>query len=358
MPKTQPPEPSVLELSVFGPGKGECLVIHLGDGEWMVVDSCLNEQQSKPIAIDYLESLGVNVSKQVKLVLVTHWHDDHIRGIAALVRKAAAARFACSAAVKNVTFFSMLAADPKIKLVGGSSGVAEFAEILSVRKTGPDHWVNEGMVLYTSNSCPQVKVHALSPSAQTVTDAMVGFARTIPDISKGIQPFSNVTPNDESIALLVETKDIHLLLGGDLQSGANPQRGWQAVVASPIRPQIRSCGYKVAHHGADNGDIDAIWTKLNEKNPHALLTPYAGGPKPRPADDDIARLRTKTNQIYCTVWPIKQTPAGRVVDRTMNDVARKRRTIPHRPGHIRLRAPLTGKAHEIVVVCFNNARKV
>src|SRR5438067_455186 len=44
VPKTEPPDSSELELSVFGPGRGECLVVHLGAGEWMVVDSCLNEQ--------------------------------------------------------------------------------------------------------------------------------------------------------------------------------------------------------------------------------------------------------------------------------------------------------------------------
>lgn len=358
MPKTRPPDPSELELSVFGPGKGECLVVHFGAGEWMVVDSCLNEQQTKPIAIEYLESLGVDVSKQVRLVLVTHWHDDHIRGVAALLHKASAARFACSAALRKPIFFGMLAANNRIKVVGGNSGVSEFANILSVKTTGPDHWVNEGMLLYSSESRHQVRVHALSPSARTVTDAIVGFARTIPTISKGIQPFPNVTPNDESIVLLVETKHIHLLLGGDLQRGANSQRGWQAVVASTVRPRLRSCGYKVAHHEADNGDIDAIWTDLNEKNPHVLLTPFAGGPKPRPADDDITRLRTRTNQIYCTVWPIKQTPIGRVVDRTMNEVARQRRAIPHRAGHIRLRAPLAGKVQQIVVDLFSNARRI
>jgi hypothetical protein len=214
------------------------------------------------------------------------------------------------------------------------------------------------MLLYTKNSTPQVKVHALSPSAQTVTDAMVSFARTLPSIGKGIQPFPCVTPNDQSVVLLVETQGVHLLLGGDLERGSNPQRGWQAVVNSTVRPKLLSSGYKVAHHGADNGDLEEIWTHLNDKEPKALLTPYAGGKKPRPSDDDVTRIKGKTSHIYCTVWPPKQAPAGRVVDRTMNDVARNRRMIPKRPGHIRLRVPLTGKANQIVVDLFNNAKKI
>jgi hypothetical protein len=28
------------ELSLFGSGVGECIVIHLGNGDWVIVDSC------------------------------------------------------------------------------------------------------------------------------------------------------------------------------------------------------------------------------------------------------------------------------------------------------------------------------
>lgn len=37
-----PPVADELEVSVFGPGVGESVVVHLGHGDWMVVDSCLN----------------------------------------------------------------------------------------------------------------------------------------------------------------------------------------------------------------------------------------------------------------------------------------------------------------------------
>lgn len=131
VPRTTAPKASELELSLFGPGVGECLVIHLGSGEWMIVDSCLGEQRDKPIALEYLELLGVDVSSQVKVVLVTHWHDDHIRGVSDIVREASLARFACSAAVNSEAFFSLIGADRVIKLVGHTSGITEFAEVLS-----------------------------------------------------------------------------------------------------------------------------------------------------------------------------------------------------------------------------------
>src|SRR5476651_2566238 len=107
VPRTIPPSPNELELSLFGPGVGECLVVHLGSGNWMIVDSCLKEPRGRPIALEYLESLNVDVGSQVKLVVVTHWNDDHIQGIGEIVRAASSARFACSAALGSREFFSV-----------------------------------------------------------------------------------------------------------------------------------------------------------------------------------------------------------------------------------------------------------
>jgi hypothetical protein len=36
-----PPRPDELELSLFGSGIGESLAVHLGNGEWAIVDSGL-----------------------------------------------------------------------------------------------------------------------------------------------------------------------------------------------------------------------------------------------------------------------------------------------------------------------------
>jgi glyoxylase-like metal-dependent hydrolase (beta-lactamase superfamily II) len=68
------------EVSVFGPGFGECVVVHIGRGEWVVVDSCLDAESGRPVALEYLKQLGVDVATQVSLVIATHWHDDHIWG--------------------------------------------------------------------------------------------------------------------------------------------------------------------------------------------------------------------------------------------------------------------------------------
>jgi hypothetical protein len=45
---------------IIGPGPGECIVLHLGDNEWCIVDSCLPHGSSEPAAVEYLKSLGNN----------------------------------------------------------------------------------------------------------------------------------------------------------------------------------------------------------------------------------------------------------------------------------------------------------
>src|SRR5260370_27238866 len=70
-------KPAELEVSLFGPGVGECVVVHLGLGEWLVVDSCVDPVSRKPVALNYLSELHVDVGKAVKQVVAKHWHDDH-----------------------------------------------------------------------------------------------------------------------------------------------------------------------------------------------------------------------------------------------------------------------------------------
>lgn len=68
-----------VEVSLFGPGLGECVVVHLGKSEWMIVDSCVRVGEKEPVALEYLEKLGVDIATSVTMVVASHWHDDHVR---------------------------------------------------------------------------------------------------------------------------------------------------------------------------------------------------------------------------------------------------------------------------------------
>ena len=42
------PERSEIEVSLFGPGYGESIVLHLGENLWLIVDSCLDPLTRDP----------------------------------------------------------------------------------------------------------------------------------------------------------------------------------------------------------------------------------------------------------------------------------------------------------------------
>ncbi len=365
-----PPAVDELEVSLFGPGVGECVVVHIGNGDWIVIDSCLNDSQTKPIALEYLGSLGVDVGRHVRLLIVTHWHADHIRGSAELFRESSTAHFACSAALQNKEFFQLLALAEKNFFVSRDSSTSELHRIfeeLDHRKNrgtrslaGPDIWAQDGQTLIRSNAVgTTASVTALSPSSQTVMDAGMQFAKLFPKQSDQIRRFPRCTPNDLSIALLVQSPFTSILFGGDLETVGDPGRGWQAIVNSSVRPQVKGNAIKVAHHGSENGDHDGIWTTLLEANSPALLTPYATGRKPLPSDEDIQRLKSRTNRVYCTSWPPTKKPPKRQssVERTIREVTRVHRSTSRTVGHVRLRASMT-TSQTPTIEMLNGARQL
>lgn len=279
----------------------------------MIVDSCLNEARKNAVALDYLNQLDVDIETQVKLVVVTHWHDDHIRGSAQIVRSAKAARFVCSAALRCTEFFTLVCAGRKASLVEQMSGIAEFSDILVAldrrsderNLAGPDEWAQEGTRLYyhPMKECP-VTVWALSPSAQTITDAKIALARLLPSIGPCPGRLPNPGPNDISTAVLVHTGTTNFLLGSDLEVGNSSSRGWRRILNSGL-PELSppSSVYKIPHHGSENADLAEVWSGLLIADPFAAATPYARGVKPLPSESDVLRLKGRTGKLYITAWP-------------------------------------------------------
>jgi glyoxylase-like metal-dependent hydrolase (beta-lactamase superfamily II) len=96
---TDCPTDDELEITLFGSGYGESIVVHTGNNRWLLVDSSVNRDGNQPSALRYLSGLGVDISTQVMGVVVTHWHDDHVRGIGEIAEKCTSAKFYLSAAL-------------------------------------------------------------------------------------------------------------------------------------------------------------------------------------------------------------------------------------------------------------------
>ena len=105
----KPPNSDEVEITVFGPGYGEAIAIHVGSGRAIIVDSCL-DNAGRPATIGYLKQLGVDVASQVEAVAASHWHDDHTKGLSTVIDECRSASFCLSSALQKQEFVGLLEA--------------------------------------------------------------------------------------------------------------------------------------------------------------------------------------------------------------------------------------------------------
>lgn len=334
-----PPEENEIEISLFGPCYGESALVHLGAGDWMVVDSCLDKERRAPAALSHLRRIGADPTSAVKLIVATHWHDDHIRGLSQLVRACDSARFSCSQALRNEDFLALVhaARDPTMK---STSGLDEFESVISELKqrNSPPVWALANRLLWRREGEYPCQVWALSPSDRLVTKAFESMGRLLADRGSPKKRIPAPERNDGSVVIWISVADKLVLLGADLEY-AGTGTGWSAVVASPNRPTGRAGTYKVAHHGSESGDSPEIWNDLLSENPVAILTPFSLGSVDLPTTGDIHRLRERTPHVFATAQRASQRASfgSGSVGRTKREVLKTYRKLFTGQGHIRIR---------------------
>jgi beta-lactamase superfamily II metal-dependent hydrolase len=357
------PEFDEFEVSVFGPGRGECILVHLGYNEWCMIDSCVERGKSFPAAVEYLKELGQATLDGVLLVLATHWHDDHIGGISASLREFTNAQFACSSALGQQQFLTLV--QLQMKSLQGNTGVDEFGEILKIlqeRKLRGIHrtqvtpvWaIQDRQILHRNQSGRtfQTTITALSPSDVTVKLALNKIANLMPQQDQLQRRITNRPPNEASVVLLIEVGNRRALLGADLEHSGHAGEGWIAILNSSQCVQPAQI-FKVAHHGSSNADCPDVWQKLLDPNPIAVLTPFTSG-KGLPQDNDITRLKSRTLNLYCTAQLKAKLPKrDHVVEKKLKD--RKRFAVEGKLGHVRIRWSATDAAAVPRVELFNGA---
>ena len=351
------PKHDEFEVSLFGPGVGECVVLHTGLNEWIVVDSCLDtavtgtENEPPPVAVTYLEGLGVAVDQAIRWVIVTHWHDDHHAGIARLLELAEKASFGCSAALKTEEFLAFRFSISGVR-AHGSGDVSEMSAVLDklierqsdVHKAsrGPDCWLSADRPVFTRSSqggVPELSLTALSPSDAMMTRAKHEIGSMIAEPGTSRRRVAANRANDISVALWLRCGDVDVLLGSDLERKPNNKRiGWHGVINDQNRPQGKAFALKVPHHGSETGDEPEIWSEMMQDEPLVMLTPYR--PSGLPKDTDIARLLSRTPDVYLTAPVRTPRPPRRsnAVEKMAALTAVERRLRRHpRVGQVRLR---------------------
>lgn len=301
LPRDRPSDREV-EVSLIGPGYGECVVIHLGSNRWMVVDSCLDKATGRAAALVHLENMGIDPGRHVDLVVCTHWHDDHIRGMSAILSACPDAVFFCSGALRESAFLELVALGENHRGSHGG-GLKEFARIfqqVKIRRArlepAPLKTCHAGSVLLDQGDLGRkVRIESLSPSeldhqrmagvfAEKKTELLAAdFRQTVPSLH----------PNLGSIVLRVQVGDRRILLGADMEHRKSPHSGWNAILETS-EPGSEADFYKIAHHGSATGDMPEIWSRLLVPDCPAALAPNQRLTKPLPKASDVGRILSRT----------------------------------------------------------------
>lgn len=315
-----------------------------------MIDSCLDPGSGEPASLHYLRSLGIDPADSVHLVVVTHWDDDHIKGISRVIHECEAATVALSAALTKQDFIQLVLAEEQ-NAVGAGTGLDELRTILQLpaeRRV----WAKCNLPLYPRPPGDGPSVVALSPSEEAVERGIIALAGIAFDRpgAVGGRFRAPERPNGASVASFVRSGENRLLLAGDLEASNNPNSGWEAVIAH-AKPEKPGSLVKVPHHGSDDAHHDGMWAELLEDDALAIVTPFNWGSARRPSDDDIARLCGLAGRVYATALPhLRRARLDRDVERVIRRTRGDAELLElHGWGHVRARREIAGGAWQVQV---------
>ncbi|MFG2357601.1 ComEC/Rec2 family competence protein [Streptomyces sp. NPDC048521] len=236
-------------LAMCDVGQGDATVLAAGEGAAVVVDA-----GPDPAPVDRcLRRLGIT---RIPLLVLTHFHADHVAGLRGVLRGRSVAEIETTGfeePAEQAEFVRREAAARHIPVTRAVAG--------EERRTGPLAW----RVLWPP------PYERLPSGAQA------------PPAQQGASPEPD-GPNDASVALLVRTGGLRMLLLGDLEPPAQ-----QALLRSPAASELAGVDVlKVAHHGSAYQDPELIRLAAPRV---ALISAGADNPYGHPAPSTVAGLR-------------------------------------------------------------------
>lgn len=349
------PAADEIEAIVFGPGYGEAIAVHLGGQTWMLVDSCLDPTTKTPASLVYLDRIGVP-HDAVKSIVASHWHDDHVRGLSALLVACPQAELNIATVFRDKEAMAFLAAFSGQAAPGLTRGASELARAIDSRDQ--IYFVHQRCNIFEQAMAGcRIRVTAMSPVEGAIANSVARLASFLPARGGGspINHAPELRPNLESVVVHVDLDGDAILLGSDLEN--HDQYGWSAVVAdSWCTTRPLASAYKVAHHGSCTGDMPHIWTALLKSTPVACVTPFALGGLKLPTEHDKTRIRASTPHCYISSGATRRPEMDSMQLKRLGVVCRNLTRVNSGFGAVRLRKVLG--QDQWSVECFGAAQEL
>jgi beta-lactamase superfamily II metal-dependent hydrolase len=343
------PERSIVEVTLIGTGGGygESSVVHLGNNNWIVVDSCINPETNVSLPLEYLLSIGVDVANDVKLIVCSHWHNDHIRGMSELLKACTSADFFFASCTDREKFLTFIEIDAGKHIDNNlSSSTIEFfncLQILVERGKSTKRAVIDRLLFSSNNDGIKCEVFSISPSDATLTEFDKEISTMIEIVKQRNRKFIDQSPNTKSVVLYIKLNEHRIILGADLEVTNQIDTGWHNILNSSKAIDKKANLFKVPHHGSENGYLKEVWDVLLETNAITNITPYNRGTI-LPKMEMLKIYATHTESIYLTTNPTtmgskaKQREPG--IEKMIREKNPTLREIKFKEGIIRCRAEI------------------
>lgn len=362
------PDNLIGEVTLIGTGGGygESIVVHIGNGKWIIIDSCTNPKTKKSLPLEYLTKIGVNLSIDIKMILCTHWHDDHLKGLSQLLIECKSAEFCMAEVTDRKKFLQMVSLDA-LKFNEepiSDSSTYEFNKCLEIAK------INGNRIVFAKSNCVLDKTKlidtlfsetfALSPSDHTIECFMNEISTLITEFGSQNKKIPINKPNAKSVAIYLKLGKHAVLLGSDLELSKDDKEGWLNILNHNKVIDKPASLLKIAHHGSLNGYSERIFSELMDEKPVTKLTPWNKKDK-LPQAEMIAKYRNHSSAIYITS-PIKLTNKAKKRERDIEKLIAKFNInlmqVPFELGIVRNRIDLNDSIAKWKTDLFDSAFKI
>lgn len=310
----------LLNVVVYGPGKGEAIVVVLPDGRPAVIDGCREPQSGDPMGVgdpvrELLAALEQDRGAALELAFIclTHPHDDHYAGLGRLMEayhgrvgqlivppigaqrlRPALMRWIRTKASED---------DPSGEQIRGLDRfLTQYQR--SVEAEVPISALRAGVSLRPAGD---VRLEVCGPSEADVLLARNKLAM----YEAGQLKSDHFDPNRMSGALVVRWGDAGVLLAGDLVSSSKKKnRGWREA-ARHIHGPVQVVN--VAHHASEEAHHTPLWARMAPKL--AIVTPFKEAKGEQPPRPEMIATLAASSTVVVTSPPEWHGPAPSPVAR-------------------------------------------
>lgn len=230
----------MLELYFFNVGHGDSIAIKFPNNEWGVIDCNRNRDEKDPSVLKFLKSNNVTC---IKFIAVTHYHEDHFKGIDVIadyfgdnIGTILLPTYRCNSKLGQNNLNSLNRALKKILLPNKSNK-------LKVIEDGNNFFVGN------------IEIKLLNPNMDIVKEC---FTRYLSDNESLIF-------NKESIVLFFRYAGKKILLTGDVTSDV-----WKDILKE--NKDIAADILKISHHGSIENNPSNLLNVLLGNNCFAVIS--------------------------------------------------------------------------------------